>query len=61
MELLGERHRSLVGRAVKEVGVGRVIEVLIAIEERPPADPVSYFAAAVKAGAKAYDESGYAS
>lgn len=48
VRILGEKHRSLVGKAVAQLGEARVGEILGGMAAKPPVDPVAYFAAATK-------------
>ena len=48
VRLLGEKHRSLVGKAVAQLGEARVGEILGGMAAKPPVDPVAYFSAATK-------------
>jgi uncharacterized protein YdaU (DUF1376 family) len=55
VSLLGEKKRSLIGRAISQHGERRVGEVLGGMAAKPPVDPVPYFVAAI-AGIRAPDE-----
>ena len=48
VRILGEKHRSLIGKAVAQLGEARVGEILGGMAAKPPVDPVAYFAAATK-------------
>lgn len=48
VKLLGERHRSLIGKAVSQLGEKKVAEILGGMAVKPPVDPASYFAKAIQ-------------
>lgn len=48
VHLLGERHRSLIGKAVASLGDQKIGAILGEMAAKPPVDPVSYFAKATQ-------------
>lgn len=48
VKILGEKSRGLIGKAVSEIGDSKVGEILGSMAAKPPVDPVSYFAKAIK-------------
>lgn len=48
VSILGEKKRSLIGKAISEVGEAKVAEIIGAMAAKPPVDPGAYFAAATQ-------------
>lgn len=52
VSILGEKKRSLIGKAISEVGEAKVAEIIGAMAAKPPVDPGAYFAAATQPKAR---------
>lgn len=52
VSIMGEKKRSLIGKAISEIGEAKVAEIIGAMAAKPPVDPGAYFAAAVQPKAR---------